>query len=101
MKDVLSLRSRSLYLFIVLLSPTMILPYSESAMLDRHGAIQLSVNEMSQTIGGEIGVVIQAPPSTWYGIIGGSIIGFAVSGAAGILPGALIGALVWVFFIGG
>ncbi len=101
MKYVLSLGLRSLFLFAVLFSLPPFTPVGDLAAVSTQGAVQLSVDEMLHMTGGATDVVIQAPPSAWYGVIGGSIIGYAVSGASGILPGMFFGALVWIFIIGG
>ncbi len=101
MKHVLMQGLNSLFLFAFLFSLAPSSPGGTSLAEGSHNTHPLSVVEMSSTIGGEVNVTIQASPSAWYGIIGGSLIGYAVSGATGVLPGALIGALVWIFIIGG
>ena len=100
MKSILLSMFSRILLFVIILSSVQFQNYFEKNDYSLSSTKTMTNVEMGKTFGGDApSIMISGNGDTFYWMLGGAALGFIVAGSAGILPGALIGGLLW-FFLG-
>lgn len=85
-------------LFIALIAPGHFSQLSGSSSQQTITSVPLSQYDMTNSVGGEVTIVVNGNGDTLAWALAGGALGYIFAGVVGILPGALIGGILWAFF---